>query len=569
MHRAPSAQEAPARFRRSAITSFLRRFGWGLLLTVGLVLVAAASLATFFRSTFVDQESFVETFDAVVTQDALVERVVESFNDDFENMSAEAVEDGRINVDLIDFEALGIPTLDGDGDEIEPEQLIEALRDLQRSTVRDAVDAAVDRPDFPEAFTAALVSSHDQFLAALDLDLTDREPLPSDGEFFLSLEDTYDDVLRRLAADPATSDVVAVGSESLGTLKIGDRTTTSPRLWGFGRYARDSAALLVLGAVACLAASVLIAERRPRALISAGIGVIFVAGITLVVMYGLWAVVPLLTEGRTSGDLVATVYEHALRPLLRQQSLLAVGGLALAAVGWLTRWIWPDDWVYSYYDDGSGIKSVARRATRAERVGRRPQGPVPVHAAPVAQGWPQQQPQAMPQTGWQQPPPQPGYPQPMGWGVPTNQYGQAPYPAPPQEWPYLPAPPPQNLPPAAPQQNVNAPDPIQQGPQRTPEWDPSETRAWDAASDGAWATEAPGANGGNGSGRTEPPALPAATDWSATQDEGWSEPLFGEERDPAGAPTMPVPEVGVAEALAEDEGLSEEPATGWDYGGDW
>jgi hypothetical protein len=109
---------------------------------------------------------------------------------------------------------------------------------------------------------------------------------------------------------------------------------------------------------------------------------------------------------------------------------IVLGGV-VAAVGGITKLIWPDDWVYSSVSDERGIRSIRRRrgAPEAEPpVQQQPQQLQPAAIAPGYGGYPQ---------------PYPGYP-PQQWGQPyPGQYPPgyaAPYPAGPYAQPAQPLP---------------------------------------------------------------------------------------------------------------------------------
>lgn len=327
-------------------------------------------MSMYATDTIFDKDGFVETFDSVGVEESLVERVIESFNSEL--MSQGSVVADQIDPETIDGEAIGIETTDDEGELLGSEEIADAIRDRQREVIRNAVDRVVNDPGFPEAFTSALDSAHTDVVDAVDVDLGLREPTTDDGEMFISLERTYRSVVRELEQDPITAQLVENPTTESGRLKIGDRTTTYGFLWSFLENAEQRAPTYLLGTLVASGLAILLAERRPWTIIAAGMGVVSVAVIIVVVMYVIWGMMPLLTESRVSADLVGSVYQHALGPMTRLQITVGAIGLGVAVVGWLTRWIWPDDWVYSHYDDGTGARAVARRATSGERQTRRP-----------------------------------------------------------------------------------------------------------------------------------------------------------------------------------------------------
>lgn len=388
--------------------TYIRRTLSALLLIAGVLLSGLASMSIYARDTIFDQDGFVETFDSVGVEESLVERVVESFNSELLAQGGVSVDD--IDPETIDGGLIGIEIEDEDGDLLDAEEIAEAIRERQREVIRDAVDQAVNDPEFPEQFTRALENSHPSVLDAIELDLGLRDATTSDGEMFISLEDSYDDVVRELEKDPITVGLSVAASNSSGRLKIGDRTTTIDYVWSFLARADSMASTFTLAAIISLVAAALLAERRPWTIIAAGCGVLAVAVIILVVMYVILGMMPLLTESRVSSALVGSVYQKALSPMTQLQITIGAIGIGVAVVGWLTRWIWPDDWVYSHYDDGTGTRAVARRATRSERRSRRSAGPAqqPQESYPQ-QGYPSGQYQ-QPQQGYPQQPAEPAWP---------------------------------------------------------------------------------------------------------------------------------------------------------------
>jgi len=382
------------------------------LLVASVLLAALAALSFFARDTLIDRDGFVDTFDSVGVEEALVERVAESFNEELNALGG--VDPETIDPEVLDAELLGIDILDDEGDFLDNETIAEAIADRQRSVIRDAVDRAVNDPDFPDEFTRSLDSAHTDLTAAIELDLGLREATETDGEVYLSLVDTYGDVIAQLEQDPITAGLAAASDARSGRLKVADRTTTFDRLWSFLERAESMASTYALGAIVCFGLAVVLAERRPFTIIAAGVGLVGSAVVLVVIGWVILGVLPLLTESRVSAALVGSVYRNALGPLTELMITLGAVGVGLSVVGWLTRWVWPDDWVYSHYDDGTGGRALARRATRSERRNRQ-------SAAPVHTQYPNGQ-----QAGFQQPQYQQGayQQQPQYQGPPQTQQPQ-------------------------------------------------------------------------------------------------------------------------------------------------
>lgn len=382
---------------------YLRRFSSGLLLVASVLLAAAAALSFFVADTLIDRDGFVETFDSVGVEDSLVERVAESFNEELIALGGVSPDD--IDPAILDAELLGIEIVDDEGEFLDNEAIAESIENRQRSIIRDAVDIAVNDPGFPDEFTRSLDSAHADLAAAIEQDLGTREPVETDGEVHLSLVDTYGAVIAQLEQEPITAGLAAASDVRNGRLKVADRTTTFTRVWSFLERAEPMRSTYAIGAIICFGLAVVLAERRPFTIIAAGVGLVGSAVVLVVIGWVIFGVLPLLTESRVSAALVGSVYRHGLTPLTQLMITLGAVGVGLSVIGWLTRWVWPDDWVYSHYDDGTGGRALARRATRSER--RNKQSAAPVHMqypngqAPVYQQPQQAHPQY--QQNYQQP----------------------------------------------------------------------------------------------------------------------------------------------------------------------
>lgn len=283
-----------------------------------------------------------------------------------------------------------------------------------------------DSDQFTSTFLAALDGTHDDLIAAAELE--SAELLRNKGEVFFDMRALYRPIYDGLRADDRTSEITqSEVPPGYGVFKVADRETTINFLWTLLRNGPNWAGLTMAGAILAFIGAVLVADRRPSTVIQFGGGMAGLGIVLLVIIYLIRFLVPLLAGGGSEANPVVAVYAANLAPLVGTMIRFVIMGVVLAAIGGVTRYIWPDDWVYSSVSDERGVRSIRRR--RGE--------PDPAAQAPVAQ-----RPAAMaPGYGYAQPP-YPGYA--PGWGgYPAQQYGPgygAPYPAGPYAQPAQPLP---------------------------------------------------------------------------------------------------------------------------------
>ena len=211
-----------------------------------------------------------------------------------------------------------------------------------------------------------------------------------------------------------------------GIFRVAERETTIEPLWAIIRNGPDWRGLTLLGAIAGFVGAVVFAERRPSTAIQYGGGLVGVGVVSVVIIFLIRFIVPLLAGGGSSANPVVATYAANTAPLVGTMLRLAVIGVAIALIGGIARLIWPDDWVYSNVSDERGVRSIKRRRGAPEQPQpQQPQQQVPVAAAvPVPYpGYPQPYPAPYPQQ-WQGYPgygPPPGYPAPY----PTGPFAQA------------------------------------------------------------------------------------------------------------------------------------------------
>lgn len=334
---------------------------------------------------FYEEDAFVEVFDNLAAEESLRERIADGATDQLMTASQVAVGDR-----IYEFGALSDLGIIGDIDESDIGAYTEAIEGEQRSIIRAAAGAAVNDADFPETFERSVRRSH---ASLLDAFADDTEFVTEGvGDVFVNISALHEPIQNDIADQVLTQPVSDVDMpSSTGRLKVLDKTAAFDWLWDGLRLANDWSARLMIISVVSLVLGFLISDRRPWVLVTFGAGVAFVAVLIVVVLYVIWAIIPLMTNTDTS-SLVGTVYRAAIAPLVRNEILVAAGGVGLAVVGYIARWVWPDDWVYEHHDAGAGPMAVRTMQ-------------------PTQQMFPQQyqqpQPQQAPRRGVRQAPPVP------------------------------------------------------------------------------------------------------------------------------------------------------------------
>lgn len=192
---------------------------------------------------------------------------------------------------------------------------------VQDATLRSIVDLALRDPGLRPAFDTALASTHDQLRNGhdpLELDLNPLLPL---------LRQQLPTALAsRVPANATLAPVVVL------------RRQNAPVVWGAVQLVQDTAVVVPLLALALLAAAVLVARRRGALCVVTGVA-------TTVVALGLLA---LVKPGRsllqhqvgdpTQRAAFSAGYDAVLRSFVQQTIVLAVAGVALAAVGAFIAW---------------------------------------------------------------------------------------------------------------------------------------------------------------------------------------------------------------------------------------
>lgn len=375
---------------------------------------------------YVDQhfhtpESFLENT-AQLADDADVRvRLFEGFREEIISIAdGDLEEEDEDTGSLADF-------LEEEDDEEDINDPVTAERNARDEVIEQVLLDVFESPLYEAAFTRGLESVQLQTVRTAELE--ESVLLRDKGPITFNMRALYQPIWEQLAQDELTVDITTneVPADA-GVITIGDRDTTLDALWAIVRNGPGWRGLATIGAIFSLIGAIVVAERRPSRAIQFGGGMVGLAVVTIVIVFLIRFIVPLLANGEATGSTSAVVATYVANtwPLVRIMIRLAVMGLVLASLGGIARLIWPDDWVYSSVSDDRGLRSVMRRrgAPAAEPKPQQPaQQPVPAAAAVPAgyQGYPQQ---------WGQQPYPAQYPQ--QWGQPyPGQYPPgyvAPYP---------------------------------------------------------------------------------------------------------------------------------------------
>jgi hypothetical protein len=191
----------------------------------------------------------------------------------------------------------------------------------QDSALRSVVDQALRSPQLRPAFDNALASTHDQLRNGhdpLELDLNPLLPL----------------VRQQLPAALASR----VPTNATLTPVIVLRRRDAPVVWESVQLVQDTAVVVPLLALAALVAAILVARRRGALCIAVGTVIIIVAlGILALVKPGR-SLLEHQVGDATQRAAFSAGYDTVLRSFVQQTIVLALVGVALAAVGAVLIW---------------------------------------------------------------------------------------------------------------------------------------------------------------------------------------------------------------------------------------
>jgi len=409
----------------------IRRIVASGLVAIGVLLALFAGVFRYVDQHFHTIDTFLEDSSDLATNADIRERLFEGFRSEIITLAdGDVVEEPETSLDTDLGDLLG----DDDEEVLDPITEERILRDI---AIEEILLDVFDSSTYDQVFAAALARTQAELIVSAEL-----EPaalLRNKGEVFFNMQPLYEPIYTQLAANERTAEITQTAPPAgSGVFKVADRDTTIDVAWTVLRNGPNWRGLATLGAIVSFVAAVAIADRRPSTAIQFGSGVVGVGVVSIVIIYLIRFVVPLLAGGGSSANPVVAVYASNMAPLVSTLIRLVVLGLVIAAVGGIAKMIWPDDWVYSSVSDERGVRSIRRRrgAAKAEETPAQPQPQQlqPAAMVPGAAGYPQQQPYPGYPPQWGQPYPgqYPGYAAPY----PTGPYAQPAQPVPQQSQHY-------------------------------------------------------------------------------------------------------------------------------------
>lgn len=389
-------------------------------MAVGVLLALFAGVFRYVDDHFYSPETFLENTASLADNADIRERLFDGFRDEIIRLA-----EGEPDVEEEASSSISDFLNEEEDDVLDPVTEAQIARD---QGIEEVLLDVFDSDLYDEVFAEALRFTRQDIIAAAELE--PEELLREDGEVWFNMRGLYPVIYQRLAADDRTAEITQNEvPDQNGIFQVADRETTVEPLWAMLRNAPNWRGLTMLGAIVGLVGAVVLAERRPSTAIQYGGGLIGVGVVAIVIIYLIRFIVPLLAGGGSSANPVVATYAANTSPLVGTMLRLAVIGVALAAIGGVARFIWPDDWVYSNVSDERGVRSIKRRrgAPEAPQPQQQPQQVPAAAAVPVAYpGYPQPYPGAYPPQ-WQGYPgyPPPGYPAPYPTGPfaqPQQQY---------------------------------------------------------------------------------------------------------------------------------------------------
>ncbi|WP_146067395.1 hypothetical protein [Arthrobacter sp. SX1312] len=323
LHADPVGTPPPARVRR---TGRGRAFLAVLLIALGVLLAPLAVVAAWTKAEVTNTDQFVATVSPILDDPAfqtyLVDEITAAIN--------ESVDIETITSDLFD----GIATLDLPPRAATALQLLEqpAVEGAQ-SLIRSTTEQLIASDAFEQVWDQALRRSHDGLTSALSGDTSGAVVISDAGEVGIQLGPIVAAVKEQLTAQ---------GFSLADRIPEVDRTIVVAQSDELVQARSAYQAVDVLGlvlpwvSIALLAAGVLVARRRARALIWAGLGLaVAMAFLALGVAIGRVATVAALSPQYMPSGAAEAIYD-ALVPLLYSTALaVGVAGVTTAVVAYL------------------------------------------------------------------------------------------------------------------------------------------------------------------------------------------------------------------------------------------
>jgi hypothetical protein len=292
-----------------------------LLVVLGCLLAPLAVVAAWTHTELSDTDRYVETVAPLArdpaVQDAIATRVTAEI---FDRLDVDAISRQAVNAVLADTD---VPPVLADRLRALVSTMARSLQDLVRNQIRSLVRT----DEFATLWVRANRVTHQALVGAL----SGREggALTIDGTAVrLNLGPVLEEAKERLAARGFTlAEEIPAVNPSVVVFEGDDVAKLQP---AYGLLERLSIALPV-AAAGCLAAGVLVAPRRRRTLVGAGVGVIVamaLAGLGLVIARTMY--LGSLPPGGLPPDAAAAIFDTLVRFLREQLWMLAAVGLVVA-----------------------------------------------------------------------------------------------------------------------------------------------------------------------------------------------------------------------------------------------
>jgi hypothetical protein len=310
---------APPRRSRAVLASAL--------ILVGVLLAPVAVVTSWATWTLTDTDRFVATYAPLSGSPEVRAYVVDRT---MEAVDAEVDIDGLTQQLTDGLIALGT----GPRATVALQTLRSTAADGLRSLIRDGVTDVVSSDQFDAAWAESLRLAHGQLIATLANDPAAVAAVSEDGALGIPLGPIVDRVKARLVdrgitvvdrIPPVNRTVVLVQSDQLPRLQLAYGIVVAVGTW------------LPWLVLALLTGGVLVAHRRPRALVLAAGGFTFaMALLAVMVAAGRIALVAAVPASLLPSSVSGLFYDAATDGMASTAVAAAVLGLAVVAVGWLT-----------------------------------------------------------------------------------------------------------------------------------------------------------------------------------------------------------------------------------------
>lgn len=299
-----------------------------LLVAIGLVLTPISIVTTYANYEVLNTERFVATFAPLADNTTVRENLISTTTSTV--VSALELDDLTARVDG-GISNLGLP----ERATTALSQLSGAAAQRVENLIQSAIRTTIESDQFATIWQRTLRTTHTQLMATLKADRNALITIASTGAIELDLRPIIETVAQRLVDNGVIVE---------GAIPDIDRTVTLMRVDGLGRVPEITRAVrgcgywLPLVAFAFLAAGVLVARRKRRALIVTALAVSCVMGVLgVALLLGKPWAVSAASTGVLSAETAGEIYDTAVATLALMVALAGVLGLAIAAIAWVSR----------------------------------------------------------------------------------------------------------------------------------------------------------------------------------------------------------------------------------------